>query len=266
MAFFVYYSMMKSNLNNQTDIQMDNTLFIKEINFSKVGVGETFFFNNQEWKKDDLQYASKEDSNSLTGRKLVKFDSRSTVLISTENFGKGATLIGNAEARDAEDTIERKIRQYFNDRSDYRVMWKPKTFKHIFEMEDNNPIIQEAIRNKVRSRNRSGLVPECMITYMPTKRGVVIEAKHQYQRGNAQERAARYFAPRLASKLRKMLNLNETECPVRLIFMGEMVMDMKYLREIVSSYEKETFLMWNEQSDAPLCGFLDSICEFLEKQ
>ena len=105
-----------------------------------------------------------------------------------------------------------------------------------------------------------GVVPDFSITNEKTGRKVFIEIKRQNERGNAHERAGKYFSPGLAKEGREKGNLPDGVFPFFLVFADSLASDDRYQREITKWFNEELakhFLLWKDRSPELLERFFE---------
>ena len=110
---------------------------------------------------------------------------------------------------------------------------------------------------------RRGIVPDFVIRNECTGRSVYIEIKRQHARGNAHERACKYFAPGIIVAGREHGKISDSTLPFFWIFTNGLATDEKYRSEIefwFSTPEAEKhFLLWDLDREKLLDFFLENI-------
>lgn len=96
-----------------------------------------------------------------------------------------------------------------------------------------------------------GIRPDFMIENTGTDKRIFIEIKRQHKgRGNAHERACRYFTPGLIEAFQKKSNILE-KIPIWLVFSNGITQDEKRVREIKFWFHlhEMNYLLWPDLSD-----------------
>jgi len=127
-------------------------------------------------------------------------------------------------------------------------------FKTFFEGKFKNTLYIVVPRpmhfSKLYAANH-GIRPDFMIENTSTDKRFFIEIKRQHKgRGNAHERACRYFTPGLIQAFQKQSNIHEG-IPIWLVFSNGITQDEKRVREIkfwFYGYEAN-YLLWPNLSD-----------------
>ena len=97
-----------------------------------------------------------------------------------------------------------------------------------------------------------GIRPEFVIKHTLTGKSIWGEVKRQNNRGNAHERAAKYFAPGIVASAQEIGKLSVNVFPFWLIFMNGIADDARYRQEIshwFKGIDRHLFL-WTGERDA----------------
>ena len=127
-------------------------------------------------------------------------------------------------------------------------------FKTFFEGKFNNTNYIVCARPKHFAKlyaDNHDIRPDFMIENIVTNKRFFVEVKRQHAgRGNAHERACRYFTPGLINAFKKMSNI-DIVIPIWLVFCNGITLDEKRVREIKFwFYEHEiNYLLWPNLSD-----------------
>ena len=132
------------------------------------------------------------------------------------NWQSGA----NVEAIAAEGKIADVFTILFREPEfgDYEVAVKPRDLKQIYP-------------------DGRGIVPDFALCNKKTGRQIFVECKRQNARGNAHERACKYFAPGITERACKIANLDEKDFPFFLIFMNGIAQSDRYIGEITTWFD-----------------------------
>jgi len=124
------------------------------------------------------------------------------------------------------------------------------------------------LRRLYGPHNRWGVVPDSAIENTRTNRTVFVEVKRQHARGNAHERACKFFAPGLVNKAREIGNVRSQHYPFFWIFTNGMVEDEKYRSEIMfwfnSPESKNHCLLWDKTPVQLLDFFQNNMRQILD--
>lgn len=96
-----------------------------------------------------------------------------------------------------------------------------------------------------------GIVPEAVIRNTRTERAVYVEVKRQGDRGNAHERACKYFAPGIVASTRVIANQPEGVIPFWWIFTNGIARAPRYVEEIRHWFQgiQCNLLLWENIRD-----------------
>ncbi|MDA7981200.1 MAG: MunI family type II restriction endonuclease [Alphaproteobacteria bacterium] len=122
--------------------------------------------------------------------------------------------------------------RYFRD-SPYEITRRPKDLKGIYG-------------------NDRGIQPDHSIKNLRTERTVFLEVKRQRARGNAHERACKYFTPGIVHAGRQAGNLGDDVFPFWLIFTNGIATDERYVREIsfwFGEQRKDALTLWRDLAE-----------------
>lgn len=131
-----------------------------------------------------------------------------------------------ARGQGAELVFKTFFEGYFKN-TGFRVIAKPKDFKTIYAADH-------------------GIEPDFKIINDVTGKMFFVEIKRQYAgRGNAHERACRYFTPGMVKHLKKYCNV-KTVMPMWLVFSNGITTDKKRVREVKFWFDgyEENYLFW----------------------
>lgn len=96
-----------------------------------------------------------------------------------------------------------------------------------------------------------GVVPDAAIRSRSTGRTVYIEVKRQREKGNAHERACKYFAPGIIASARTIAKQPEGVIPFWWVFTNGIATDPKYVQEIRHWFQgiEGHLLLWKSIGD-----------------
>ena len=102
-----------------------------------------------------------------------------------------------------------------------------------------------------------GIEPDSAIRNRRTKRTIFVEIKRQGAAGNAHERSCKYFAPGIVRKAREIGNIREEHFPFWLIYTGEMIIDTRYVREILFWFDgmRDHCFLWDMRAESLINRF-----------
>lgn len=134
---------------------------------------------------------------------------------------------------------------------------------------DYNVVAQPDDLRRIFGGGRWGVRPDAAVINKETGRTVFVEVKRQNPRGNAHERACKYFAPGLVAAARKKGNIHQDDFPFFLVFTNGLATSEKYAEEIsfwFSAPEVENhFLLWNGDAGKLLDFFLHKIRPVIDR-
>ncbi|WP_027001289.1 MunI family type II restriction endonuclease [Hugenholtzia roseola] len=149
--------------------------------------------------------------------------------------------------------------------TEYEIRSRPSEFRNIYLNIPLSPSELAAIYNPAIEIKSHGIFPDYAISNHNTNKTIYVEVKRQdgwvegksrsAGRGNAHERACKYFTPGLQRILREAGNLPADVLPFWTIFQGDITRDPCRVREITCWYEgfEGHFFFWRNLSDpAPL--------------
>lgn len=146
------------------------------------------------------------------------------------------------------------------DPEQYVVDIKPKDAKDLY-MEAYRAHALGAV--EVRVLRQCGIIPELSIASRATGKKVFVEVKHQQDKGNAHERAGKYFAPGIVRRLKKIGKLSTF--PVFFIFVGDIVdgpKSTKYIAELSTWFDdpsvKDRVLLWYNRDKGLLADYFEN--------
>lgn len=137
---------------------------------------------------------------------------------------KWQTIAGRG-GRSAEDCFQLAMTQYFEMRGmPYELIRQPSIFKSIYNQ-------GKKVKGKVIGRH--GIKIDFQIKNQLTDKSVFVEVKRQDKgRGNAHERACKFFTPGLLKIGREKGNISDDHFPYVLVFSNGIAHDKKRIEEI----------------------------------
>lgn len=146
----------------------------------------------------------------------------------------------------SEDAFHDVMQEIFNAKESmhYKIEKKPKDLKQIYN-------------------GRRGILPDFAVRNELTGRSVYVEIKRQRPKGNAHERACKYFAPGIIVAGREHGKISDSTLPFFWIFTNGLATDERYRSAIAfwfSTPEAEKhFLLWDLDREKLLDFFLENI-------
>ena len=141
---------------------------------------------------------------------------------------------GLERASEAEDAFGFPMSKYLSDDPSIICKKKTKALKGIYGVSD--------------SGQPHGIEPDFELHNTKTGKSIFVEIKNQGMRGNAHERACKYFMPGIMSSAREIGNQPKDVFPFWLIFTKGLASNPKYVREISHwflGYERH-YLLWSD--------------------
>lgn len=136
----------------------------------------------------------------------------------------------------------------------YDVEFKPKELAGIY--------------GEHKTGNPHGIQPEACITNIANGRKIFVETKRQKAKGNAHERACKYFTPGIIHSTRQIAKQPDNVFPFWIIFTDEIATDHRYVQEIshwFKGYEAHFTLCKNMRDyEVIINHFENHIKQFLE--
>lgn len=149
--------------------------------------------------------------------------------------------------------------------TELRIRSRPNEFKNIYVDLPLDKKTLSQIYSPTKKITRHGVYPDYAIDNLHTSKSIYVEVKRQDGwvegkkrsdgRGNAHERASKYFTPGLQKILRKEGNLSNDVLPFWIVFQGDITRDPCRVREITCWFDiyKGHFFFWRNSNDpAPL--------------
>lgn len=136
----------------------------------------------------------------------------------------------------AEEVFDRAIRQHLT-RDRWVLQTKPTDLRGIYGLHE--------------SGRPHGIQPDYMIRHPETGRAIYVEIKRQRAKGNAHERACKYFAPGIIQSAREIARIPDDRMPFWWIFTDGIAEDARYVREIEHWFAgiREHLLLWKSFPD-----------------
>ena len=145
----------------------------------------------------------------------------------------------NADGARLERIVRDVLNEYLSEDLRYVIDVKPDDLAHIYD-------------------NRWGAVPDLAIRNPESGKSIWIEIKRQNPRGNAHERACKYFSPGL---VRIAEGLAYVVRPFYFVFAGGLVDSPKYRAEISTWFDadgwRDHVLMWTDHDPVSLCQWFE---------
>lgn len=96
-----------------------------------------------------------------------------------------------------------------------------------------------------------GIIPDYLIRNTETGRAVFVEIKRQDERGNAHERACKYFTPGILASARQVAKQPGDAIPFWWVFTNGIATSQKYRREITHWFKgiEAHLLLWEDIDD-----------------
>ena len=116
----------------------------------------------------------------------------------------------------------------------------------------DKPSNLKALYGTPEQQKKWGIKPDASIANTKTGRTVFVEVKRQNPRGNAHERACKYFAPGIVAAGRRAGKIGEDDFPFFMVFTNGLKSDERYASEIAFWFSdpknpkmKDHFLLWD---------------------
>lgn len=163
-------------------------------------------------------------------------------------------------ALEAEKDFFQTFKLLFED-TEYNIRDKPNEFKNIYVGIKLNPKELSAIYTPPNKITRHGISPDYAIDNTYTNKSIYVEVKRQdgwvegkkrqAGRGNAHERACKYFTPGLLKILRNKGNITPKFLPFWTVFQGDITRDPCRVREITCWYDeyKANYFFWRDSNN-----------------
>ena len=145
----------------------------------------------------------------------------------------------NEDGSRLEEVVLEILNSYLGSSSGYRIEKKPRHLAKAYA-------------------GQWGAVPDLSVENIRNKRIVWIEIKRQNAKGNAHERACKYFTPGMLAKGRE---LGGVARPYFFVFSGPMVTAPKYSAELDTWFDsdgwRDHLLKWRQHDPVELCEWFD---------
>ena len=164
------------------------------------------------------------------------------VIVSKKRYPRREkTITWQKSVKTSGEDIEKSFNgffEYFFENSNYEIIKNPNDFRCIYSDSDN-------------CKYRQGIQPEFLIRNKRRKKSIIVEIKRQGigNRGNAHERACRYFMRGMETPLKKICNTDFL--PVWIVYANGIARDEKRIREInfwFSGMPKYHYCFWSNIS------------------
>ena len=116
---------------------------------------------------------------------------------------------------------------------------------------DFKPLDLKGIYGTNETGKSYGIIPDYLIRNTETGRAVFVEIKRQAKRGNAHERACKYFTPGILTSARQIANQPDDAIPFWWVFTNGIATSEKYRREITHWFRgvEAHLLLWEDIDD-----------------
>lgn len=178
----------------------------------------------------------------------------------------------------AEDSFFNVFNEFFTD-TDFKIRSKPKEFQNLYVNYVLDSLTLSEIYTPNKSITKHGVSPDYAIDNTVTGKTIYVEVKRQdgwvegkersAGRGNAHERACKFFTPGLRDALYQQSNLEDNALPFWVVFQGDITRDPCRVREISlwfgEEYKHHKFF-WRDtkNSNVIIQHFIDNILPLLE--
>jgi hypothetical protein len=144
--------------------------------------------------------------------------------------------------------------------TDFKIRSKPREFKNIYVNVQLPPALL-AQTYKPDRKYTHGVKPDYAIDNLKTGKTLYVEVKRQdgwvegkkpsAGRGNAHERACKFFTPGLKKVLQNQGQLGDDVLPFWVVYLGDIARDPKRTREITLWFEgfEDHYFMWADTSN-----------------
>ena len=143
---------------------------------------------------------------------------------------------GNFRGNEAEQAFQSVMARYLDKR--YHRDYKPTDLNGIYGLHPTG--------------KPHGIVPEYVIRNVKTGKAIYVEVKRQRARGNAHERACKYFTPGIIASAQEIANQPVDVLPFWWVFTSGIAVDHRYRQEILHWFKniERHVLLWEDIKDA----------------